>query len=151
MPSVKEPSVPYAVKTVESSPPPEKKTVQTISLDEIQGRWREFIEEIRKQRIYVGTLLSQSRPLAVNDDVVKLGCREESHLTTLKRSKEFLVESAQKIYGKKVRIEISVSPLADDGKEKKGETSKDGGAKLSMLDHPVIRALMRELGAEPLQ
>jgi DNA polymerase-3 subunit gamma/tau len=150
-PSAKEPSVPYNGKMAESFLSLQRKTAQTISLDEIQERWKEFIEEIRKQRIYVGTLLSQSRPLAVNEDVVKLGCRDESHLTTLKRSKEFLTESAQKIYGKKVRIEISVSPLADDGKEKKGKTSVDGAAKLSTLDHPVIRALMRELGAEPLE
>ena len=150
-PLVKEPPVPYTMKVAESTPSLERKPIQTISLDEIQGHWKEFIEEIRKQRIYVGTLLSQSRPLAVDDGVVKLGCRDESHLTTLKRSKEFLTESAQKIYGKKVRIEISVNHLTDDGKEKKGETSVDGGAKLSTLDHPVIRALMRELGAEPLQ
>jgi DNA polymerase-3 subunit gamma/tau len=150
-PLVKEPQVSYTVRMAESISLPERKSVQTISLDEIQGRWKEFIEEIRKQRIYVGTLLSQSRPFAVDNDVVKLGCRDESHLTTLKRSKEFLAESALKIYGKKVRIEISVNPLTDDGKEKKGETSVDGGAKLPTLDHPVIRALMRELGAEPLQ
>jgi DNA polymerase-3 subunit gamma/tau len=168
-PSVKEPPAPYTVKMAESTLSSERKSIQTISLDEIQGRWKEFIEDIRKQRIYVGALLSQSRPLAVDDGVVKLGCRDESHLTTLKRSREFLIESARKIYGKKVRIEISLNSLTADEKEKKGEPSGrqisirsddqvgranppgDQESKLSSLDHPVIKALMRELGAEPLQ
>jgi DNA polymerase-3 subunit gamma/tau len=151
MPSVKEPVPPYTVKTAETTTSSERKSIRTISLDEIEGRWKEFVEEIRKQRIHVGTLLSQSRPLAVDDGVVKLGCRDEFHLTTLKRSREFLVQSAQRIYGKKVRFELSLTPLAEDGEEKKGEPSGNEQSKLSTLDHPVIKALMRELGAEPLQ
>jgi len=150
-PPVKEPLSPYTANRAKAATSSDKKSIQMISLDEIQGRWKEFVEEIRKQRIHVGTLLGQSRPLAVDDGVVKLGCKDEFHLTTLKRSREFLVESAQKIYGKKVRIEISLNPLADDGKEKKGNESGGAGSNLSTLDHPVIKALMRELGAEPLQ
>jgi DNA polymerase-3 subunit gamma/tau len=167
--SVKEPVIPYTVRMAKAATSSEQKSVQPISLDEIQGRWKEFVEDIRKQRIHIGTLLGQSRPLAVDGGVVKVGCMDEFHLTTLKRSKEFLVESAQKIYGKKVRIEISLSSLIEDGKEKKGElpsrqtstrsdeqarqanASGDQQSGLSTLDHPVIKALMRELGAEPLQ
>jgi chromosomal replication initiation ATPase DnaA len=114
-------------------------------------------------------LFHQSHPLAVDDGVVKVGCTDEFHLTTLKRSKEFLVESAQKIYGKKVRIEISLNPRTGERKEKKAELQsrqastrseeqagqanapRDQHSTLSTLDHPIIKALMRELGAEPLQ
>jgi hypothetical protein len=69
----------------------------------------------------------------------------------LKRSKDFLVESAQKVYGKKVRIEISLNSAADDVKESTEASSGNEQSKISTLDHPVIKALMRELGAEPLQ
>jgi DNA polymerase-3 subunit gamma/tau len=154
MPSVqlaREPVVPYNTKRVEAVPSQESKSVQVISLDEIQGRWKEFVEEIRKQRIHVGTLLSESRPLGVNGSTVKVGCRDEFHLATLKRSKDFLVESAQKVYGKKVRIEISLNSAADDVKESTEASSGNEQSKISTLDHPVIKALMRELGAEPLQ
>ena len=149
--STGEPVVPYSVKMAEAATSQEPKSVQVISLDEIQGRWKEFVEEIRKQRIHVGTLLSESRPLGVDGGIVRVGCRDEFHLTTLKRSKDFLVESAHRVYGKKVRIEISLSPVADDGKENTRESSGNEQSKLSTLDHPVIKALMRELGAEPLQ
>jgi DNA polymerase-3 subunit gamma/tau len=167
--SVKEPVVPYTVKMADAATLSEKKFVEPISLDEIQGRWKEFVEDIRKQRIHIGTLLHQSHPLAVDDGVVKVGCTDEFHLTTLKRSKEFLVESAQKIYGKKVRIEISLNPRTGERKEKKAELQsrqastrseeqagqanapRDQHSTLSTLDHPIIKALMRELGAEPLQ
>jgi DNA polymerase-3 subunit gamma/tau len=149
--SAREPIVAYNAKSVEVTTSQEPKSVQVISLDEIQGRWKEFVEEIRKQRIHVGTLLSESRPLGVNGSTVKVGCRDEFHLTTLKRSKDFLVESAQKIYGKKVRIEISLNPAADDVKGNTKASSGNEQSKLSTLDHPVIKALMRELGAEPLQ
>jgi DNA polymerase-3 subunit gamma/tau len=149
--SARAPIAPYNTKRVETTTSQEPKSVQVLSLDEIQGRWKEFVEEIRKQRIHVGTLLSESRPLGVNGGTVKVGCRDEFHLTTLKRSKDFLVESAQKIYGKRVRIEISLNSAADDVKENTKTSDGNEQSKLSSLDHPVIKALMRELGAEPLQ
>ncbi len=130
---------------------PGKRPVQSISLEEIQSRWKEFVEEIRRQRIHVGTLLNESRPVAVDNGVVKLGCMDEFHLASLKRSKEFLVESAQKIYGKKVRIDISLNSSNQEREGKKEQLSKEPPAKVASLDHPVIKALMRELGAEPLQ
>ncbi len=158
---MKEPFVPYSVKRAtggtafggkpDTSPLPEKRSVQSISLEEIQSRWKDFVEEIRRQRIHVGTLLSQSRPLAVSDGVVKLGCADESHLTSLRRSREFLVESAQKIYGKKVRIEISLNSSTPDGHDTKAQPGAEQETKSSTLDHPIIKALMRELGAEPLE
>jgi DNA polymerase-3 subunit gamma/tau len=149
--STREPVVSYSAKKVEGATSQEPKSVQPISLDEIQGRWKEFVEEIRKQRIHVATHLSESRPLGVDGSIVRVGCRDEFHLTTLKRSKDFLVESAQKVYGKKVRIEISLNPVADDRKENTKESPGVEQSKASTLDHPVIKALMRELGAEPLQ
>jgi DNA polymerase-3 subunit gamma/tau len=149
--SAREPIVPYNAKRVEPTTSQEPKSVQVISLDEIQERWKEFVEEIRKQRIHVGTLLSESRPLGVNGSTVEVGCRDEFHLTTLKRSRDFLVESAQKVYGKKVRIEISLNSAGDRGKENTKASGGNEQSSPSTLDHPVIKALMRELGAEPLQ
>jgi DNA polymerase-3 subunit gamma/tau len=149
--SAGEPIVPYSAKRIEATTLQEPKSVQVISLDEIQGRWKEFVEEIRKQRIHVGTLLSESRPLGVNGSVVRVGCRDEFHLTTLKRSKDFLVESAQKVYGKKIRLEISLNSVGDAGKENTKASGGNERSNPSTLDHPVIKALMRELGAEPLQ
>jgi hypothetical protein len=78
-----------------------------------------LLNRLRIGQMHSVRLFHQSRPFAVDDGVVKVGCMDEFHLTTLKRSKEFLVESAQKIYGKKVRIEIFLNPGTEDGKEKK--------------------------------
>ena len=148
---VREPVAPYTVKGTELTGEPGKRSVQTISLDEIQSRWKEFVEEIRQKRIHVGTLLGHSRPLDVRDGAIKVGCADEFHLTSLKRSKDFLVESAQKIYGKKVRIELSISPPAQRDETGKMMPAEGQSNNPSTLDHPVVRALMRELGAEPLQ
>lgn len=118
---------------------------QLISLEEIQSRWKEFVEEIRRQRIYVGTLLSEFEPPAEpgRDGTVKLSCSNQHQLSLLKKNKNFLAETAQKIYGKRIRFEIS---LAEPRIE-----AEAGAANRSSLDHPIIQALMRELGAEPIQ
>jgi DNA polymerase-3 subunit gamma/tau len=147
----KEPHPSYVISGTPPASETAKASVQVISMDEVQSRWKEFVEEIRRQRIHVGTLLSQAHPLDVRDGAIKVGCTSELHLSTLKRSRDFLVESAQKIYGKKIRFELSLSqsppsPAAGSGKSN-GAPASHG----PLLDHPIVQALMRELGAEPLE
>ncbi len=147
----REPDVPYVAGGIQPTAEIVKRSVQTISLDEIQSRWKEFVDEIRRQRVHVWTLLSQTQPLEVKDGAIKIGCTHEVDLATLKRSREFLVESAQKIYGKKVRFEISISPSTASSGVKTGKPGESQSANPSTLEHPIVKALMRELGAEPLE
>ncbi len=163
-PRVNEPEMPYARNPARQQPagaaPAHKaelpsasvtKVVQPVSLDEIQQKWSEFVAEIRRQRIHVGTLLGESHPLDVIDGAVKLGCHSEYQLASLKKSKDFLVELAQKVYGKKVRFELSLNSQKPQSPAGKKQPNGGQAPDPASLDHPVIRALMRELGAEPLQ
>jgi len=163
-PRVNEPEMPYVsnpARQQPAGPPPAlgaefpsasvTKTVQPVSLDEIQKKWGEFVAEIRRQRIHVGTLLGESYPLDVRDGAVKLGCNSEYQLTSLKRSKDILTEFAQKVYGKKVRFELSLNSQKPQEPAEKNQPKGGQASDPAALDHPVIRALMRELGAEPLQ
>ncbi len=135
--------------------------VKIFSLQDIQEKWTAFVDEIRKQRINVGTLLSNSKPLEVKDGVIQLGCIDEFHLSALKRNKEFLGECFQKVYGAKLRFETllykddqqstiqsersrSANPLDESS------TPRPVGSH-RLEEHPIIKALRRELGAEPLE
>lgn len=119
-----------------------------FSIEEFRTRWETFVDEVKRQKISVGSVLSQVRVLGVQDGAIRLGCLDEFHLSSLKRHGEFLTTVAQQVYGmKRLRLEPSIG----------GESGANGGRNVrqtapggSGAGHPVIEALMRELGAEPL-
>jgi DNA polymerase-3 subunit gamma/tau len=137
--------------------------LRKITLEEAYAQWQQWVGEVRRVKIGVGTVLGESRILEVMDDALCIGCPDDYHLSSLKRHKDFLADSFLKVTGLKLRIE----PVLHDGPRSvqptsiplaaahpannfpvfHAPTSGDG----SGHDHPVIQALKRELGAEPVE
>jgi hypothetical protein len=108
-------------------------------------------------------ILGESSILDVTDGALRIACPDDYHFSSLKRHKEFLVDSFQNVTGLKLRIE----PVLHESSEKKSPGSPPINRTESMStpasssshkpngntgsEHPVILALRRELGAEPVE
>jgi DNA polymerase-3 subunit gamma/tau len=137
--------------------------LRKITLEEAYAQWQQWVGEVRRVKIGVGTILGESQILDVLDDALRIGCPDDYHLSSLKRHKEFLVDSFQKVTGLKLRIEpvlhdgpSSTQPVSmaltatqptNDSRIHQGPRPNNS----SRHDHPVIQALKRELGAEPVE
>jgi len=133
--------------------------LKSLSADEAYARWQEWIGEVRREKISVGSILDESRLLEVTNGAIRIACPDDYHLSTLRRHKEYLVESFRKLTGYSVHIEpvvqfVSHEPSsvsstaalpANGGNGKSNHTSNNGE------NHPVIEALKRELGAEKVE
>jgi hypothetical protein len=131
-----------------------------ISAEEAYEQWQHWVGEVRKTKIGIGTILGESRLLEVSEGALHIACPDDYHVSSLKRHKEFLVESFEKLTGYKLRIEPVLHSLpktppaqqVDSTEQSAQQTSpspKNGNG--SPGDHPVILALRRELGAEPVE
>ncbi|MGB2959545.1 MAG: DNA polymerase III subunit gamma/tau [Bacteroidota bacterium] len=117
-----------------------------ISEKEVQTRWDEFIQHVRGRRISLGSVLETSRLLGINGNTILIGCPGEFQLSAIKRNRDALAEIFQSLFHVGVRIQPSLERDREEeqGGENNPEESGTGG------EHPVIAALRRELGAEPL-
>ncbi len=133
--------------------------IQRISVQEAYARWQDWVAEVSKVKIGIGTILGQTRILDVRNGMLQIACSDEFHLSSLKRHKEFLAESFQKVAGVNVPIEPVLqhstgTSYADQRQavESRGESTatKTQSNNPSIDGHPVLAALRRELGAEPV-
>jgi DNA polymerase-3 subunit gamma/tau len=137
--------------------------VYTISGDEIQEKWSEFVNGVSKMRIAVGITLKDAHILDINNGLVRIACSDEYNVSTLQRNKEFLSDAFHKIIGKRVAIETvldsSARPLvktayraqtsmAISDEEQSSEIQKEI---LTNDEHPIITFLKRELDAEKIE
>jgi DNA polymerase III gamma/tau subunit len=137
--------------------PPTAKEIGTpkqgASYEQVMGGWEAFVAEVKKSRISLATSLVESTLLDAENGYVRISCADEYHLSTLKRNKEFLGESLQRILGARVILEPVLH--ANDGAriaERRATVPSSPGATApthsSNGEHPLIEVLKRELGAE---
>ena len=117
-----------------------------IAEAEVRSRWQEFVSEVRNKGIYLGSVLESSALFGISGDSVKIACTDDFQAATLLRNKEALAEIFHRIFHARLRIEPEVHPELF-GSPPAGESSP---ARSPAEEHPVIAALKRELGAEPL-
>ncbi len=120
--------------------------VTRLSIDEALGKWTSFVDAARKERIAVGSMLSETRLVDIQADRLRIGCPDDFHMDALKRNRQFLTELAQRVYGAKVVLEtllaknqpaqhpLNQSPVSNDTPT----TSTD------IQQHPVVLALIKE-------
>jgi len=133
-----------------------------ITVEEAFRQWPNWVGEVRKTKIGIGTILGESRILDLEDGALRIGCPDDYHFSSLKRHKDFLVESFHQVTGFKLRIEpvLNLNPgnghgiqtVAPNSSAPTGSpmpTQSDGNS--GGHEHPVILALRRELGAEPVE
>jgi len=120
-----------------------------LSEDEVRSRWSEFINEVRRQRISLGSVLESSTLVGASGGAIRIGCANEFQASSIKRNKDLLAEIIHKIFNTPARLEVETTPGAQSVDIAKGTDPPAKGAPPED-QHPVIKALMSELGAEPI-
>ena len=134
---------------------------QSISAQEAYVRWQEWVGEVTRERISVGTVLRDTTLLDLNNGALRISCPDDYHVSSLNRHRDFLGDSFRKLTGQSVRIE----PVLETGSRvhtaapsfQTMQASSSGGSGIQVhrdnngTEHPVVAALRRELGAEAVE
>jgi hypothetical protein len=124
---------------------PRRPAVPPVAEGEVVARWQEFVAEVRRQRISLGSTLAATKFLGIRDGAVRIGCADDFAMETIQRNKEPLAEMFQKIFRVSVRLEVERSGTSTEPPDDPSPPDVPSGD-----EHPVISAMKRELGAEPL-
>jgi DNA polymerase-3 subunit gamma/tau len=130
------------------------KPSSALSLDDVRARWDEFVSEVRRQKISVGTMLSQCRLVGIEGNKLKLGCPDDYWLTSVKRNRDFISEVLQRTYNTKLIVDgglYAANEIEESAAPQPGTQTKSlNQSPPPTSSHPVIQAMMKELGAESI-
>jgi len=125
-------------------------SLKPITLEHAYASWQDWVSEVSQSKVSVGSILGSTQILDVANGALRIACPDDYHISSLKRNREFLISAFAKVTGCSVRIEPVLS------REKRQIAQRESGAASAQLEepgeeHPVIAALRRELGAEPVE
>jgi DNA polymerase III subunit gamma/tau len=138
-------------------------SLQSVSSEEVIARWSDFVHDVSKTHIAVSTLLMETKVIDVLGGVVHISCPDAYHFSTLKRHKNFLVNTLHHIVGKQLAIEpvllsnselpvksvYVTTPISNNAKNN-GDKGTSPGVP-GKVEHPILTMLKRELGAERVE
>ena len=128
----------------DAAPRADSRPRPTVALGELSSRWMEFLQEVRAQRISLWSVLEATHPLEVHGSSVRVACQSDFQVDSMARHREVLSGIFQKVFGVPAMLEGVVAA------EGSGASAPASAPAPAQEEHPVITALKRELGAEPI-
>jgi len=123
--------------------------------ERIKQEWGTIIDEVRRKKISVGTMLGESTPVSVAHETLNIACVDDFHFSSLKRNQMFLTETVNTLLGTKLRIDLQLQPAAVavplPVQPPPHETSSSNSSQTKEApptEHPLIETLYRDFGAE---
>jgi hypothetical protein len=117
-------------------------------VEELSSRWNEFLGEVRTRKISLWPALENATLLGVEQGIVRLGVADDFQVSLILKSKEFLGDVFQKILNVRLGVKPEITGASQAGTKLTSAKGPDAGAPGE--DHPVLAAMKRELGAEPI-
>ena len=128
---------------------PDPATV-SLSRDEAFQRWPELVAEACRQRIAIGSILSETSLIEVQGNLLRVACPDDFHLDALKRNRQFLSDLAHSMFGAKIRLDTIISTLPRREVSVMEVETEPPPPQENPQQYPVIDALIREFGAKKI-
>jgi hypothetical protein len=118
-----------------------------VSAAELHARWPEFVAEVRKERISLASVLEETEPLGTAEGSIRIGCSNDFQLSSITRHKELLADIAFRIFHVRHRIRAEQHDPTASGP---GQAGSPNDHPPEPEEHPMLKIVRKELGAEPL-
>jgi hypothetical protein len=107
------------------------------------SRWKEYLDLVRQKWISLGSVMDATEPVSVDGNVVKVRCPDQFHADSISRKSKDLSDLFSEVFHVRARIEPVIGPSSEGGLNASTASPSE--------ENPVVAALRRELGAEPLE
>jgi DNA polymerase-3 subunit gamma/tau len=122
-------------------------TQAVLNPSEVAARWQEFVGEVRRQRISLGSVLESASLLGAEQGTIRIGCANDFQASSIQRNRELLSAVLQQVFHAPARLDVQIHEAHGNTPAEPAGASPEAPA----ADHPVIQAIIRELGGEPVR
>ena len=117
---------------------------------ELAARWNEVLAEVRTKKISLWPALENAVLLGIEHGTVRLGVADDFQASLIMKQRELLGEVFHKMLNVQLGVRAEITGIAAAGETKAAPFPKSPVNGAPADDHPVIAAMKRELGAEPI-
>ncbi len=152
--------------TIGTSAPPAARAsdapVSTFAGQDGARHWANLVEQVRREKIAIGSILAETSFHGLNGSSISIACPDDFHADLLKRNRQYISALAERIYGAKFQFESILASMpatasagtardsAAGGRTTELGSGGSGDASDRIRELPLVRALVKEFGAEEI-
>lgn len=118
----------------------------------LDEHWPGFVAAVRKERVQIGTLLREARPLSMEAGTLRVAVPSDFHRRTLHEAHAALMDhlpAPLRAPLDQLRFEVRVDQAAAPNPETAPQINPYDLLNTMRAEHPVVRAIFEEFGGEP--
>jgi DNA polymerase-3 subunit gamma/tau len=119
-----------------------------LTPETLRGRWSEFLNALRPRNLPLEALMRSCEPVAIEGDVVVLGFAHDFHRSRVEneQNRQDVEEALAELIGQRYRVRC-VLTQGESGPEVPRATTDDDTKQHGVIDDPLVRAAVEDLGA----
>jgi DNA polymerase III subunit gamma/tau len=118
--------------------------------EEIIAKWNDFIEQVKTEKLFFASVLSNSNPLNFSDDKLHLEVEHPEDGDIINENKTYLDKKTKEVFGKKIELNITRDKKSARKKQSAAQSGSvnNGGAS---SDTPIAKAIVDQLGGREIK
>ena len=121
----------------------------STDFNEIVSKWNEFIDQVKTEKLFFASVLSNSNPTDFVNDKLHLEVEHPEDGDIIEDNKSYLDKKTKEVFGKK--IELNVSRGKKSSMKKHSSTSTENIGSSNSNENPIADSIIKELGGKEIK
>lgn len=123
----------------------------TNSIEEIQQRWKSFIDIVKNDRSLIGNSLEKSTLHSIENNQITLICNQPEQVTVIESFKDYLSQESKKYFGSPIRFSIMKENIKTTVKQANNEAQISTSTTSSDSEqNEIYNFIIKELNGEKI-
>jgi DNA polymerase-3 subunit gamma/tau len=119
--------------------------------DKIISKWESFVEQVKTDKYFFGSILLNSNPVDFNNDKLNLEVEHNDDWGIISDNKPYLDKKTKEIFGKKVEFINAGEKKSAGVKKSSSVKSVKQNSSSSADENPLVNAVITELGGREIK
>ena len=120
----------------------------TNEFNDIIAKWQNFVEQVKTDKLFFGSILTNSNPVGFLNDTLKIEVEHPEDWGIIEENKTYLDKKTKEVFGKKIELDNSGT---NDGSKKRKVARNTSNQPVPEDDTPLVNAIVSQLGAKEIK
>ncbi len=119
--------------------------------EEIISKWNDFIEQVKTEKLFFASVLSNSSPFELTENQLHLEVEHPEDGDIINEQKPYLDKKTKEVFGKKIELNVSRDKKSTRKKQSTSANQPSPDIGNTSSDNPIAKAIVDQLGGREIK
>lgn len=119
--------------------------------NEIIARWENFVEQVKTDKLFFGSILTNSNPINLSNDKLNIEVEHNEDWDIITDNKPYLDKKTKEIFGKKIEFNNAGKKKGGTGKKSDKPNTKTETSDSANGNNALVNAVINQLGGREIK